>query len=115
VQKRMNIAALKAAREDSDPRPSWVSIFAKAYAMVAANRPELRRVYLGFPWAHLYEHPPSVVSIAIERRIADEDCVFFTQVRGPEEHTPEQLDRVLQHCKEVPIEQFGIFRRAMRI
>ena len=115
VQKRMNILALKAAREEADPRPSWVSIFAKAYALIAARRPELRRVYVSFPWAHFYEHPTSVVSIAIERRIDDEDCVFFTQIRGPEEHTPEQIDRVLQHCKEVPIEQFGIFRRAMRI
>jgi hypothetical protein len=115
VQKRMTVAALKAAREECDSRPSWVSLFAKAYALVAAKRPELRRVYLGFPWAHQYEHPTSVVSIAIERRVADEDCVFFTQIRGPEELTPEQLDRVLAHCKEVPIEQFGIFRRAMRI
>ena len=88
VQRRMNLAALKAAREECDPRPSWVALFAKAYALVAAKRPELRRVYVSFPWAYFYEHPTSVVSIAIERRIADEDCVFFTQIRGPAPRQP---------------------------
>src|SRR5436309_13711052 len=84
VQRRMNIAALVAARKQSLPRPSWCALFTKAYAMVTAERPELRRAYLSFPWAHLYEHPVSVASIAIERRVGDEDAVLFVQVRNPE-------------------------------
>jgi hypothetical protein len=115
VQRRMNIAPLVTARDQAMPRPSWCALFTKAYAMVAAARPELRRAYLTFPWVHLYEHPINVVSIAIERQLDGEDAVFFTQIRGPEEHTPEQLDRVLDHCKELPVDRIGTFKRALRI
>src|SRR5579864_4603640 len=73
VQRRMNIAPLQAARRQAVPRPSWCSLFTKAYAMVAAARPELRRAYLSFPWPHLYEHSISVASVAIERKVGDED------------------------------------------
>src|SRR5439155_23117671 len=100
VQRRMNIAPLVAARQQAKPRPSWCALFTKAYAMVAAKRPPLRQAYIAFPWAHLYEHPVSIASIAIERRIGDEDAVLFTQMRAPEDLTPEQLDSVLQDCKE---------------
>jgi hypothetical protein len=115
VQRRMNIAPLMAARERAVPRPSWCSLFTKAYAMVAANRPELRRAYLSFPWPHLYEHPCSIASIAVERRLGDEEAVLFAQVRGPEHHTPQQLDSYLLDCKEQPVEMIGAFRRALRI
>jgi hypothetical protein len=111
----MNIAPLVVARQEATPRPSWCALFTKAYAMVAAERPELRRTYISFPWAYLYEHPISVASIAVERSMAEEDVVFFAQIRRPEEHTPEQLDAFLHDCKELPIASIGMFRRALRI
>ncbi len=49
VQRRMNIAPLMAARRDAFPRPSWCALFTKAYGMVAAQRPELRRATCLFP------------------------------------------------------------------
>ncbi len=115
VQRRMNIAPLMLARQQASPRPSWAAIFTKAYAMVARNRPELRRTYIGLPRPHLYEHPVSVVSIAIERRLKDEDAVLFAQIRGPENHTPEQIDSYMRECKELPIASIGTFRRALRL
>jgi hypothetical protein len=115
VQRRMNLTPLIAAREMASPRPSWCSIFTKAYAIVAASRPELRRAYLAFPWPHLYEHPVSIASIALERRWREEDAVFFVQVRGAEDHSPEQLDRYLTECKELPVECVPTFRRALRV
>ena len=115
VQRRMNIAPLMAARNQAFPRPSWCSLFTKAYAMVAADRPELRRAYLSIPWPHLYEHPSSIASVAIERRWQNEDAVFFVQVRNPEDHTPQQLDDYLQECKIKPVEKIGTFRRTLRV
>jgi hypothetical protein len=115
VQRRMNLAPLVAAREQAQPWPSWCALFTKAYALVAAKRPELRRAYLSFPWPHLYEHPVSIASIAVERRIGDEDAVLFAQLRGAERHMPEQLDSFLKDCKERPVEFIGTFRRALRI
>src|SRR5205814_6546777 len=115
VQRRMNIAPLMAAREQANPRPSWCSLFTKAYALVAAARPELRRAYISFPWPHLYEHPVSVASIAVERRFGDEDGVFFGHVMEPERHSLAELDLRIKSFKELPLESVGGFRRALRI
>jgi len=114
VQRRMCIAPLMDARRQVNPRPSWCALFTKAYGMVAAHRPELRRAYLAFPRPHLYEHPVSIASVAVERRLGEEHAVFFTQIPDPEEHTPDQLDQHLKDCKELPIESVGTFRRALR-
>jgi hypothetical protein len=115
VQRRMNIAPLMAARRHAFPRPSWCALFTKAYGLVAADRPELRRAYLTFPWPHLYEHPVSIASIAIERRWQNEDAVFFVQIREPENHSAEQLDDYVQECKVRPIDKIGTFRRTLRV
>jgi hypothetical protein len=115
VQRRMNIAPLLAARAQANPRPSWCALFTKAYAMVAEKRPQLRRAYLSFPWPHLYEHPVSIASIAVERRVGEEDAVLFAQVRRPERHQPEQLDSFIKDCQERPIQFIGTFRRALAI
>jgi hypothetical protein len=115
VQRRMNVAPLLEARRQAQPRPGWCALFTAAYARVAARRPELRRAYLSFPRPHLYEHPVSVASVAVERRVGEEDAVLFAQVRAPEHHTPAQLDSFLKDCKELPVESVGAFRRALRV
>jgi hypothetical protein len=111
VQRIMNLSAVVDARRIADPRPSWCAIFTKAYGIVAAARPELRRAFLTFPTAHLYEHPFNVASIAMERLLGAEEAVFFAHVRSPEERTLIDLDAQLRHHKEQPIESIGAFRR----
>jgi hypothetical protein len=115
VQRRLNLAAVVAARQAAAPRPSWAAIFAKAYAFVCAARPELRRSYLSFPTPHLYEHPIAVASVAVERRFGDEDAVFFGHVNRPEEVSLVEVDRRLRAFKELPLEQVGGFRHALRV
>ena len=115
VQRRMNIARLMAAREQVFPRPSWCALFTKAYGMVAAARPELRRAYLTLPRPRLYEHPSSIASIAIERDWQGEDAVFFVQIRGPENHSAVQIDDYVQECRVDPVQSIGTFRRTLRV
>jgi hypothetical protein len=115
VQRRMNLAPVVAARQAAASRPSWCSIFTKAFSLVAARWPELRRAYLSFPAPHLYEHPVSVASIAIERKFQDEDAVFFGYIATPEQRSLMELDVQLQHLKEQPIDKIGSFRRVVRI
>src|SRR5438445_1735989 len=57
VQRRMSLAPVVAARSACAERPSWTAIFTKAYALVAAEFPELRRAYVKFPWPQFYEYP----------------------------------------------------------
>src|SRR5476649_2064858 len=66
VVRHMNLLALLNARKAAQPRPSWNSIFTKGYAKVAAATPELRRLFVRWPWARLYEHPENVAAIRSE-------------------------------------------------
>jgi hypothetical protein len=115
VQRRMDLAAVVRARAAAAPRPSWAAIFTKAYGFVSAARPELRRSYLTFPRPHLYEHPTSVASVAIERRVGDEDGVLFGHVNAAEGHSLTELDLRLRAFKEQPLETIGAFRHALRV
>src|SRR5712692_1969598 len=115
VQRRMNLATLAEARRNAVPKPSWCAIFTKAYGFIAAARPEFRRAYIPFPRPHLYEHPNNIASIAIERRLGDEDAVFFAHLRSPEKQSLPQIDSFLQYCKQEPLSTIGLFRWTLQI
>jgi hypothetical protein len=115
VQRQMHLGRVAAARAAADPRPSWCAVFTKAFALVAADRPELRRSYIAFPWPHLYENTASVATVTIERRYGDEDAVFFVPIQKPDGFTLAQIDARLRHCKNDPVRSVGAFRRFLLI
>ena len=115
VQRRMDLRAVVAARRAAAARPAWVAIFAKAFARVAAEVPELRRAYLAFPRPHLYEHPESIAAVAVEREYRGENAVFFTHLRTPDRQTLGDLDAHLRRFREEPVERFGSCRLALRV
>jgi hypothetical protein len=115
IARRMPLAVLAEAREQSQPRPGWCAIFVKAFAAVAARFPELRRGYFAFPWPHLYEHPHSLATVGIERSLGDEPALFFGQIEAPERQPLGEIDARLRRYKEAPVESIGAFRRALRI
>src|SRR5258708_3988773 len=63
------IEPLIRARAAASPSPSWTALFMKAYGIAAARIPELRRAYIPYLWARLYEHPRSECAVLIERAI----------------------------------------------
>jgi hypothetical protein len=113
VQRRMRLADVAAARAAAQPRPGWCAVFTKAYARVAASYPALRRAYVSFPWPRLYEHPISVAMLAVERRLGDEDAVFFAPARSPELFGLTELDALVRRYKEAPLETISSFRRCL--
>jgi len=115
VQKIINVASLERLRAQIDPRPSWCAIFTKAYAQVAAEFAELRRAYMSFPWARLYEHYESIASVAVERMYEGENGVFFAHIRSPEKRLLMTLDSALRGYKEAPIGRIVDFQIALRI
>jgi hypothetical protein len=94
--------------------PGWTAIIIKAYALVAARRPALRRVLVSLPWPHLYESPVSVVSVIVERTWHGESAVFFDQIRAPETMALADIDRAVQGMRQRPIESVGGYRRLIR-
>src|SRR5688572_27224911 len=83
VQRRMQLAPLIAARAASADKPRWTAIFAKAYALVAAEYPVLRRAYVKLPCPQLYEYPASTPSIMFERQHEGEPSLFSYRLRDP--------------------------------
>jgi hypothetical protein len=113
VQRKMNIADLVKVRKAMESRPSWVVLFAKAFALTARTHAALRRAFVSRPWPHLYEHPFCTASFAVERIYGGEPSVFFAKVRSPETHSLAAMDKHLQRFKEAPLESVSCFRRAL--
>jgi pyruvate/2-oxoglutarate dehydrogenase complex dihydrolipoamide acyltransferase (E2) component len=115
VERCMNLAEVAAARGRAAPKPSWCAIFTKAWAMACAAHPPLRRIYFGFPYERLYQHPIPVASVAVERPYGDDNGVFFTQITSPEQHALTDLDQRLKWFKDRPLGSSAIMRRQLLI
>jgi hypothetical protein len=96
-------------------RIGWAAMWMKALALVGRRRAELRTAYLPFPKAHLYVHPESVCTVAIERTWQGFQAVFFEQVRRPDAMPLAQLDAALRRLKLAPVEGVRNFRRLIRL
>jgi hypothetical protein len=111
AERRMNLAPLVQARVDAAIRPTWTVIFSKAFALVAARRPELRRAYMSYPWPHLYQHPGSIASIIVERNVDGEQVPVQFRIRNPESMALIQLNEAVQRAKLGPVSEIKEFRR----
>jgi hypothetical protein len=115
MERRQRLRPLVRARNACSSPVSWCAIFTKAYALACARRRELRRAYVSYPWPRLYEHPCNVATIAVERRIDDEDGVFFVPIKSPEKRSVCVLDAHLRSCKEQPIEKVPAFQEILKL
>jgi hypothetical protein len=115
VERHMNLAEVMRARERAVPRPSWCSIFTKAWGITCAAHPPLRRAYLAFPYPRLYQHPISTASIAVERPYGNDNAVFFMQLHSPETHALTDIDQRIKWFKDRPLGSSAIMRRQLLI
>ncbi len=115
VQRRMALGPLVAARRAAPLRPSWTAVFTKAFALTAAEFPELRRAYCKFPWPHLYEYPASVAAVTVERDYHGEKAVFTVRIKDPASLTLAEIADRIRRGTETPVEQVKDFRRALRV
>jgi hypothetical protein len=113
VQRRMALGALVAARKACRHRPPWTVLFLKAYAVLAQQIPELRRVYVGLPRPHLYEYPSSVAMIAVERKVAEQMQVFVGRIKDPADRSLAELLEIMRHFNEAPLSEIKEFRRVL--
>jgi hypothetical protein len=115
VQKHMSVGELVAARAACHDRPRWTAIFVKAFALVAEEVPELRRVYVKIPWPHLYEYPTSKASIMIERDYHGEPALCPISVKDPANQPLRAIGELLEHASTVPVENLKEFQRGKRL
>jgi hypothetical protein len=114
-ERTMELAEVAAARNSWPGHPTWYALFVRAFALVAAQRPELRRVYVSYPWPRLYEYPVSIASFSFERRWDGEDAVLIGRIDSPEDKSVGELDAVIRSCKERPLDELSAFRRIRRM
>ncbi len=111
VQKRMSLGPLLAARAACHERPRWTAIFTKAYAVVAEEYPELRRVYVKLPWPQLYEYPTSTAKILIERDYQGESAVCPVSIKDPAHQSLRDIASWIGYAAAAPVEDIKDFRR----
>jgi len=112
LEHRIHIQPVIEARQASPhPRPSWVALFLKAFALVARKHPHLRQGYFGLPWPRLYEHPFNVAAITVEREYAGIPTTFFEMLPQPESMGVMELHGHLKRLKTAPVESIPAFRR----
>jgi hypothetical protein len=115
VERQMQLGSLVTARAAAPSAPTWTAIFAKAYGMLGREHPQLRQSYLSFPWARIYEHPHSVVALNVERRLPDEDVVLFCLIRSPENRSLQEIDCIVRHHKDAPVEELRSYQRSLAL
>jgi hypothetical protein len=113
-ERQVDISQVIKSRKRLKHPPPWAVLFAKGYAIVASQRPELRRAYLPLPWPHLWEAKKSVAAIAIEREYRGEPGVFFGMLKRPDEKPLTQLAAKIHEWKTSPLDEITLFRRVLR-
>jgi len=110
----LHVRGLSEARAQAAQRPGWAAIFVKAFALVAKEEPVLRTLYVKWPMPAFYELPRSVAMVAIARVEDGQDCVLPQKVTAPDELPLAEVDALIRHAKEAPINEVPAFRKILR-
>ena len=114
VERRFQLGELRDARDQSTTRISWVALFLRAYGIVSQSMPELRQVFVTYPWNHLYEHPHSVASISIHRDDPEDGArLIWGRIPSSEDRTLCEIQARLDHAVHGPLEE--VFRDGIRL
>ena len=114
LRRTFDISSLLEARALAAQPPGWAAIFVKAFCLVAKEQPILRTLYAKWPWPHFYELPRSVAMVAIARVEDGQDCVLPQKVPAADELSLTEVDALIRHAKEAPIDQVPAFRKILR-
>ena len=115
LRRTLDVGPLLEARKMAAQPPGWAAIFVKAFALVAKEQPLLRTLYVKWPWPHFYELPRSVGMIAIARVEDGEDCVMPQKIAAADELSLTEVDALIRHAKNAPVEQVPAFRKMLLV
>lgn len=106
VDRWMDLAEVAEVREACRPRISWAALFVKAWGLVSAEVPQLRQSFVSYPWPYLYQHPISIASISVHRRIPGDssDRLIWCRIRQPENFSLHGIQNEINHSQQAPLE-----------
>ncbi len=114
IEKNINIEAVQIAKSNSLKRIGWTSIFTKAMGLASIEFDELRQSWMSFPYAHLYQHPIPIASVAINRIIDNQEAVVFGMVQKPDAKPLLEINEALHYFKSSPIDSVSLLKRMRR-
>jgi hypothetical protein len=114
LSRPLNVRQLLEARALAAQPPGWAAIFVKAFSLVAKDEPVLRTLYAKWPWPRFYELPRSLAMVAIARVEDGQDCVLPQKIAAADTLPLTEVDALIRHAKEAPIEQVPAFRKILR-
>jgi len=105
LEKTFDVAELAALRTAASKRICWSVLFLKAYAIVAAVIPTLRRAFIRWPLPHLCEYPDNVGMLAVHRPFEGEDRLCWARLIEPERQSLPDLQADLDGYQRRPVEE----------
>lgn len=111
LDRPMRLAPIIEARNACRLRPAWTAIFIKAYAIMAARSPEMRRAYMSLSWQRgLYEHGNSRATFIVERMVEGEEIPLYSSIEQPESASLAELNEQVRLAGTRPLEEIPEFR-----
>ncbi len=119
AQRRMRLEGLAAARAAANARGTnrvgWAALFVRGFALLAVDRPVLRRCHLSFPVTRYYDHFESVASVVVDRDWQGERAPFYCTMRHPEQRSLAEIQERLSRAKTGALDATGSYRLMLRI
>jgi pyruvate/2-oxoglutarate dehydrogenase complex dihydrolipoamide acyltransferase (E2) component len=115
IGRRIDIAALIAARKASAERVPLTACFIKAWAEAARELPELRRSWITFPRPHIHEHAYSVASLMVEREIDGEKVLFPARIKQPAERSLAEIAGDIADAVSRPVQEISRNRMILAV
>jgi hypothetical protein len=109
----VDLSEVAAARSARAPRVSWAVLFAKAFGIVSAARPEFRQTFRSFPWPHVFQHARTTLMTAVHREFRGDPWVLWARLDDPGRRSLDDLQRTLDDFRTGPVEQ--VFRRQIQM
>lgn len=113
VEKTFALQHLARFRQTAAMRISWSLLFLKAYSLVVLRQPELRQVFLKWPWPHVYQSEEVVGTLSIARTHEGEDRLCWGRFPRPDSTPLSELQATLDTYQGWPVED--VFRRQVRL
>ena len=111
--KSFNLAEFDHVRAACPHRISWAVAFMKAYSIVSVEFPALRRIFLEWPWAHLYQHHQPVANLVVSRKVEGENWLFFAPIVGADQTSLVGLQGLVDNYQTEPVEV--VFKNQVRL
>lgn len=111
--KSFDLKELDQVRAACPRRISWAVAFMKAYSLVSVEFPALRRIFLDWPWPHLYEHHQPVANLVVSREVEGENWIFFAPIVAADLDSLSGLQGLVDHYQAEPVEV--VFKNQVRL